>query len=134
MQRCCKCGVVLGILPCQITKSGQFKDSKWPLKKSRFCARDHFESLNWPHLVIRQCRITKPYLQHSCIGNFMQPVLNSFLGPFLVFGLFSPPPPHPHPTTLYLNSISFCSNVERIRGGGGGAHLRVYSQSFCFPH
>jgi hypothetical protein len=38
---------------------------------------------------------TKPHLQHSCIGNFMQPVLNSFLRPFFVFGLFSPPPPPP---------------------------------------
>ncbi len=29
MQLCCKCGLVLWILPCLITKWGQFKDSKW---------------------------------------------------------------------------------------------------------
>ncbi len=68
------------------TKSWLFEGqkSRGPLQKSRFCARDHFESLNWPHFVIWQGRIhnTKPHLQHSCIGNFMQPVLNSFLRPF----------------------------------------------------
>ena len=116
-----KCGVVLSNLPCQITKWGQFKDSKWSRHKietfwgareifghfkwhewqrgpfwgqKRFCARDHFESLNWPHLVIWQgCfHKTKPHLQHSCIGIFMQTVLNSLLRPlFLVFGLLYPP-------------------------------------------
>jgi len=62
-----------------------------PLKgKSRFCARDHLESLNWPHLVIWQGWLdnTKPHLQHSCIGIFMQPVLNSFLRPFFGFWSF----------------------------------------------
>ncbi len=44
MQRCCKCGVVLWILPCQITKWGQFKDSKWSLHKIEtfWGARDFF--------------------------------------------------------------------------------------------
>jgi hypothetical protein len=156
MQRCCKCGVVLWILPCQITKCGQFKVSKWsrhkiltfwgaqdffgplngtsdseghlrgqksrgPLKKSRFCARDHFESLNWPHLVIWQGRIhnTKPHLQHSCIGNFMQPVLNSFLRPFLVFGLYTPPPPAQSHIWI-VPAVSVCICVCSVLGWGGG--------------
>ena len=124
MQLCCKCGLVLWILPCQIIKWVQFKDSKWSLaqnldflrgprlfwplkwpslslvpfkgpKKSRapqkvsILCRDHLESLNWTHLMIWQGRIhnTEPHIQHSCIGNFMQPVLNSFLRPF--FGFWS---------------------------------------------
>jgi len=33
MQRCCKWGVVLWIPLCQITKWGQFKDSKWSWHK-----------------------------------------------------------------------------------------------------
>ena len=33
MQLCCKCGSVLCILPCQIIKWVQFKDSKWSRHK-----------------------------------------------------------------------------------------------------
>jgi hypothetical protein len=61
-----------------------------PLKMSQFCARNHFESLNWPYLGIWQGRLdnTKPNLKHSCIVNLMQPVLNSFLRPLFGVGLF----------------------------------------------
>jgi hypothetical protein len=34
MQLCCKCGLVLWILPCQIPKWRQFKDSKWSLAQN----------------------------------------------------------------------------------------------------
>ena len=48
MQRCCKCGVVLSNQPCQITKWGQFKDSKWSWHKIEtfWGAQDFFGPLN----------------------------------------------------------------------------------------
>ncbi len=49
MQRCCKCGGVLWILPCQIIKWVQFKDSKWSRHKIEtffLGARDFFGPLN----------------------------------------------------------------------------------------
>ena len=37
---------------CQASAIFRAKKSRGHLKKSRFCARDHLESLKWPHLVI----------------------------------------------------------------------------------
>jgi hypothetical protein len=48
MQWCCKCGVVLWILLCQITKRGQFKDSKWSRHKIlTFWGPSTFWPLKW---------------------------------------------------------------------------------------
>jgi len=54
MQRCCKCGLVLWILPCQITKCGQFKDSKWSLAQNLDFLRGPrlFWPLKWPSLSL----------------------------------------------------------------------------------
>jgi hypothetical protein len=97
------------------------KKSRAPQKVS-ILYRDHLKSLNWPHLVIWQGRFhnIKPNLQHSCIGNFMQPVLNSFLRPFFGFWSFihTPPPPTP-----YLNLTwycIYCMCLFSVRDGGGG--------------
>ncbi len=67
MQQCCKCGVVLWNLPYQITKWGQFKDSKW--------SRHKIETF-WGAKKV---------------------VLNSFLRPFFGFWSFIHPlPPTPY--------------------------------------
>ncbi len=54
MQLCCKCGLVLWILPCQITKCGQFKVSKWPLVQNLDFLRGPrlFWPLKWPSLSL----------------------------------------------------------------------------------
>ena len=46
--------------------------SRGPLKKSRFCARDHIESLKWPHLVIFKGWFPNipPHLQYSDINSY----------------------------------------------------------------
>jgi hypothetical protein len=63
--------------------SGQ--KSLGPLEKSRFCARDHLESLKWPHLLIFKgwFHNVPPNLQHRDINSYCVHVL-SFSGcPYL---------------------------------------------------
>ncbi len=49
-----------------------------PLEKSRFCARDHLESLKWPHLVISKGWFPNapPNLQHRVINSYYQLCFN----------------------------------------------------------
>ena len=145
---------------------GPFKDSKWsrhkieafwgareffgPIKwherqqgpflgpkKSRFCARDHLESLKWHQLVIfKGCFHTaQPHFQHSCIGIFMQHITLFFVLFFLVFGVLETLP-YPNLNCTGYHICCWAVWIDRIctymgdglggRGGGVPVCLTVW--------